>query len=76
MSSLRSRLGQVIRQLRSQAGHSQEGFADVVGVHRTYVGAVERGEVNVSLDNIERIAAALGTTPGQLLVRTERSAES
>ena len=60
-----------MRRLRSDAGYSQEGFAAVAGVHRTYMGAVERGEVNISLDNIERIAKALGMTPGRLLTEAE-----
>lgn len=71
MLPLQSRLGRTIRSLRLAAGYSQEGFADQVGVHRTYMGAVERGEVNISLGNIERIATALGLTPGQLLVQAE-----
>jgi transcriptional regulator with XRE-family HTH domain len=71
MPSLREKLGRAIRRLRREAGYSQEGFADAVGVHRTYMGAVERGEVNISLDNIERIALALGLTAGELLAAAE-----
>lgn len=40
-------------------GYSQETFADAAGLHRTYIGSIERGEQNVSIDNIERIAKAL-----------------
>jgi transcriptional regulator with XRE-family HTH domain len=47
-------------------GLSQERFAQIAGVHRTYVGAVERCEKNVSVDNIERFATALGCTVPQL----------
>src|SRR2546426_8186179 len=42
------------RRLRRDAGYSQESFADKCGVHRTYMGSVERGETNISLDNLER----------------------
>ncbi len=61
-----------IRRLRKDAGYSQESFADRCGVHRTYMGSVERGETNISLDNIERIARALRLTPAQLLAEAER----
>ncbi len=73
MAPLQTRLGRVIRQLREAAGYSQEGFADEVGVHRTYMGAVERGEVNISLRNIVRIAKALGLRVSELIRRAERS---
>jgi transcriptional regulator with XRE-family HTH domain len=73
MLPLRTRLGHAVRRLRLAAGYSQESFADHVGVHRTYMGAVERGEVNISLDNIERIAGALGLTAGGLLLQAEET---
>ena len=46
---------------------SQERLAELSGLHRTYIGHVERGEVNVALYNILRIAAALGVDPGELV---------
>ena len=46
---------------------SQEGFADLCGLHRTYIGSIERAERNVSIDNIERIAAALEVGGWELL---------
>lgn len=46
---------------------SQEDLAELAGLHRTYVGAIERGERNVSIDNIERLAAALGVDVVDLL---------
>jgi|HubBroStandDraft_6_1064221.scaffolds.fasta_scaffold4030788_1 transcriptional regulator with XRE-family HTH domain len=48
-----------IRELRLASGISQEALADEAGVHRTYMGSVERGERNISLENIIRIAKAL-----------------
>lgn len=48
-------------------GISQEDLADKAGLHRTYIGSVERGERNVSIDNIERLANAVGSTVQKLL---------
>jgi len=56
--------------LRVAAGLSQERFAEKIGFHRTYVSAVEGCKRNVSLDNIDKIATALGTTPAILLSET------
>jgi transcriptional regulator with XRE-family HTH domain len=47
-----------VRKLRKDIGWSQEEFADECGLHRTYIGAIERGERNVSLNNIHAIAKA------------------
>lgn len=58
-TTMRKKFGKRIRELRLAKGWSQEKFADEVGVHRTYIGAVERGEQNIALDNIERIAKQL-----------------
>jgi transcriptional regulator with XRE-family HTH domain len=72
MTALRAKLGRAIRRLRHEAGYSQESFADRCGVHRTYMGSVERGETNISLDNLERIARALDLSVGGLLMEAER----
>jgi len=72
MSALRAKLGRAVRRLRRAAGYSQESFADKCKLHRTYMGSVERGETNISLDNLERIARALNLSAGQLLVEAER----
>lgn len=56
-----------MRKLRRAAGLSQEALADKAGLHRNYVGSVERGERNISIDNMEAIAFALGCTVPDLL---------
>ncbi len=63
---IRSRFGARVRQLRTERGWSQEAFADRAGLHRTYVGSIERGEQNISLANIERVAATLGVSLADL----------
>lgn len=66
-TTLRATLAENIRRLRRERGLSQEALADEAGLHRTYIGSVERGERNLSLDNIGKIAAALNVSPDQLL---------
>lgn len=65
--SLRTTVGARIREARTKQGMSQEALAETCGLHRTYVGSVERAERNVSIDNIERIALALQLPPSALL---------
>lgn len=65
--SSRERLARSLRALRAQRGISQEALADLAELHRTYVGSIERCERNVSLDNIERLAKALGVDVCDLL---------
>lgn len=64
---LRLLLSQNIRRIRNIKGLSQETLADLCELHRTYIGSVERGERNISIDNVERIADALGVEPTALL---------
>ena len=61
------RFGKKIREERLELGLSQEELAARVGVHRTYVGMIERAEKNITLTNIERFAEALGKKPDELL---------
>lgn len=58
-----------LRQRRLELGLSQEGLAERAGVHRTYIGMLERGEKNATLSSIERIAFALDVDPWKLLKR-------
>ena len=62
-----------VRHYRKKAGLSQEKLAERAGLHRTYIGGIERGEYNVSAINIARIAQARGIEPFILLV--EKRAE-
>lgn len=66
-SPSRGTLARNLRRLRGERGLSQEALADLAGLHRTYIGSIERSERNVSLDNIDRLAASLGVTAPQLL---------
>lgn len=63
----RSLFGQRIRALRLKLGFSQEELGAKAGLHRTYIGSIERGEQNLSLDNIVKLAWALGVQPTELM---------
>ncbi|NNH73810.1 helix-turn-helix transcriptional regulator [Nocardia uniformis] len=62
----RAAFGGRVRQLRAALGLSQEKLADIAGLHRTYVGSLERGERNVSLDQIYRLAKGLNVQVSDL----------
>lgn len=63
--------GVAVREERKKLGISQEKFGELVGVHRTYVGMIERGEKNITLSNIVKVSRALGMTASELLRLTE-----
>lgn len=65
-------VGKNIRAVRETLGLSQDAFADLCDIHRTYIGSVERGERNITLDTLARIAKAANTTPIALLKANER----
>jgi transcriptional regulator with XRE-family HTH domain len=56
-----------VRRLRKKRGWSQEAFAARCGLHRTYVGAIERAEENLTLRTLDKLAKALGVRPADLL---------
>ena len=67
---LQRTVGENLRRLRTRQGLSQEAFAVKIGFHRTYVGGVERGERNLTLQSVERLADILGVEPLDLLTVT------
>jgi transcriptional regulator with XRE-family HTH domain len=60
-------LGKRVRELRAARKWSQEEFAHVSGLHRTYIGQIERGEKNISFENLSKISGVLGVTLSELL---------
>jgi transcriptional regulator with XRE-family HTH domain len=69
MEDIRLRFGNAVREKRHKLGVSQEAFADLCGLDRTYVGGIERGERNVALVNVEKIARALRISLSELFRR-------
>jgi transcriptional regulator with XRE-family HTH domain len=78
MDSRQQQFGDGVRQLRLEKGWSQEKLAHESGLDRSYLGSVERGERNVSLVNICRIAAAIEVSPSRLMdcVGTDTAGDS
>ena len=70
--ALRKQLGSRIRQLRKARSWTQQQLADRAELDYKYVGAVERGERNITIDNVEKIAAGLGVEAHQLFLFTAR----
>ena len=60
------KFGERVRTLRQAQGHSQESFAGECGLDRTYLGGIERGERNLALRNIQRVADSLGMSISEL----------
>jgi len=61
------KLGDKVRRLRKTQGYSQELFAELVGVHRTYIGMIERGEKNVTLETLMKLSNALNISLSSLV---------
>ena len=66
-SDVLEKFGSRVRELRTEQGYSQEQFAAECELDRSYVGGIERGERNIALRNIERIADTLGITIAELM---------
>ena len=75
VGDLQRTVGANLRAYRLSQGLSQEAFAEVLGVHRTYMGGVERGERNLTLQSLERIAQTIGVEAEEL-VRKARTGSS
>lgn len=67
MSDIRKQVGDKVRQIRKEKGFSQEELAFRAGLHRTYISDIERGDRNISIKNIEKIAKTLEVAPSDLL---------
>jgi transcriptional regulator with XRE-family HTH domain len=65
-------LGKRIRELRSKNGFSQESFADHCGLHRTYMGGIERGEHNLTIETLMTVAKGLEIAMSDLLAGIEK----
>ena len=65
--------GLSIKKHRQQLGLSQESFADKCGLHRTYIGCIERGEKNITIVNIEKIAEALNLPISKIFIDIEKN---
>jgi transcriptional regulator with XRE-family HTH domain len=71
---LTRRFGELARSMRQERGLSQERLAEISGLHRNYIGAVERAERAPSIVQADRLARALGTTLSEMLAEVEREA--
>jgi DNA-binding XRE family transcriptional regulator len=60
-------IGKKVRELRMEAGLSQEIFADKAGIHRSFMGEIERGEVDISLSMLMKVSQALGVKISKLI---------
>lgn len=73
--TLARRFGELVRRLRAEAGFSQEEFALRCGLHRTYLGSIERGERNVTIRTADKLARALETTLADLFLELEKGSD-
>ncbi|MBR2476592.1 MAG: helix-turn-helix transcriptional regulator [Clostridia bacterium] len=76
MSEVAKIVGQRIRNYRTQSGWSQEKLAEAAGCHPTYIGQIERGEKNATIESIEKIAVALGVSMSVLFEMLGRKSDN
>jgi transcriptional regulator with XRE-family HTH domain len=76
MQDLQVILGKRIREYQSKKGFSQESFADHCGLHRTYMGGIERGERNLTIQTVLTVSRGLGLTMSELLSGIERQIDA
>jgi len=74
--NIQTAFGLSVRACRKRLGLSQEELAAISGLHRTYIGSVERGERNVTLQNIFVLAHSLRTSASDLIIETEKNSEA
>jgi transcriptional regulator with XRE-family HTH domain len=72
VADLQNTLGKRIRELRTKKGFSQESFADHCSLHRTYMGGIERGERNLTIQTVLTVARGLGMSMSELLADIEK----
>lgn len=70
--TLRRRVGDAVRERRASMGFSQDTFADAIDMHRAYVGSIERGERNLTLNTLLRLATGLKWTVSELISSAEK----
>ena len=73
MSKIQVSFGNTIRKIRLSKGISQESFADLCGLHRTYISDVELGKRNISIENIEKVAKALNVQISEIFKEVEKN---
>lgn len=69
--TLQKTLGAVVRTRRTELGYSQDTFADAIGMHRAYYSSIERGERNLTLHTLWRVAGGLGTKVADLMIAAD-----
>ena len=69
---LNIKFGKIIKELRIERGLSQEELGHKAGLHRTYIGMIERGEKNITIENINKLSKALGVPLSSIFLRVEK----